>query len=367
MEISEVVGRVDYGGSLPVENVQALASNNLEEIPPRYLWPEMEFEDQYCSIEENLHIPVIDLGKLIDPQFTSPENELEKLHLACRDWGFFQVINHGVPEELIEQMKIDTEDFFKLPLEEKKAYAQLPNNIEGYGQAFVVSEDQKLDWGDMLFILPQPIPQRNLRFWPSIPTSFRATLDKYSTELQRVTICLLRLMARNLGLEPVKLTSMFEEGVQGIRMNYYPPCMQSNKVMGLAPHSDATGLTLLIQVNDVQGLQIKKNDKWVPIEPIPGAFIVNIGDIIEIVSNGEYKSIEHRAVVNPRKERLSIAAFHSPNMRTMIGPVPDIVKENTANYKTINHEDYIRLIIASKLDGKTLLGHMKSEHCKIDE
>ncbi|KAG6636129.1 S-norcoclaurine synthase 1-like [Carya illinoinensis] len=366
MEISEVVGRVDYGGSLPVENVQALASNNLEEIPPRYLWPEMEYEE-YCSIEENLHIPVIDLGKLIGNQFTSPEDELEKLHSACRDWGFFQLINHGVPEELIEQMKTDTEDFFKLPLEEKKAYAQLPNDIEGYGQTFVVSEDQKLNWGDMLLILPQPIPQRNLRFWPSIPTSFRATLDKYSTEVQRLTIRLLRLMERNLGLEPEKLTSMFEEGVQGIRMNYYPPCMQANKVMGLAPHSDATGLTLLIQVNDVHGLQIKKNEKWVPIEPIPKAFIVNIGDIIEIMSNGEYKSIEHRAVVNRRKERLSIAAFHSPNMRTMIGPVPDIVKENTANYKNINHEDYFRLVIASKPDGKTLLDHMKSEHCKIDE
>ncbi|KAG7955756.1 hypothetical protein I3843_11G088000 [Carya illinoinensis] len=322
MEINEVVGRVDYGGFLPVENVQALASNNLKEIPPKYLWPEMEYE-------------VIDLGKLSGHQFTSPEDELEKLHLACRDWGFFQLINHGVPEELIEQMKTDTEDFFKLPLEEKKAYAQLPNNIEGYGQAFVVSEDQKLDWGDMLFILPQPIPQRNLRFWPSIPTSFRAPLDKYSTELQRLTICLLRLMAQSLGLEPKKLVSMFDEGVQGIRMNYYPPCMQANKVMGLAPHSDATGLTLLIQVNDVQGMQIKKNDKWVPIKPIPRAFIVNIGEIIEIMSNGEYKSIEHRAV------------------------------ENTANYKTINPED--RLVITSKLDGKTLLGHMKSEHCKLDE
>ncbi|KAG7955755.1 hypothetical protein I3843_11G087900 [Carya illinoinensis] len=201
MEISEVVSRVDYGGSLPVENVQALASNNLEEIPPRYLRPEMEYEE-YCSIEENLHIPVIDLGKLIGNQFASPEDELEKLYLDCRDWGFFQLINHGVLEELIEQMKTDTEDFFKLPLEEKKAYAQLPNNIEGYGQTFVVSEDQKLNWGDMLLILPQPILQRNLRFWPSIPTSFRATLDKYSTELQRVTIRLLRLMERNVGLEP---------------------------------------------------------------------------------------------------------------------------------------------------------------------
>lgn len=77
------------------------------------------------------------------------------------------------------------------------------------------------------------------------------------------------------------------------------------------------------------------------------------------MSNGEYKSIEHRAVVNPEKERLSIAAFHSPNIRTMIGPLPDLVQENAANYKTISNEEYIKLVVTSKLDGKSLLDHMR--------
>lgn len=77
------------------------------------------------------------------------------------------------------------------------------------------------------------------------------------------------------------------------------------------------------------------------------------------MSNGEYKSIEHRAVVNPEKERLSIAVFHSPNIRAMIGPLPDIVKENAANYKTISNEEYIKLVVTSKLDGKSLLDHMR--------
>lgn len=72
------------------------------------------------------------------------------------------------------------------------------------------------------------------------------------------------------------------------------------------------------------------------------------------MSNGEYKSIEHRAVVNPEKERLSIAAFHSPNMNTMIGTL-----KGDADYKTIPHEDYIKLVVTSKLDGKNLLSHMK--------
>ncbi|KAL2331278.1 hypothetical protein Fmac_018859 [Flemingia macrophylla] len=90
-------------------------------------------------------------------------------------------------------------------------------------------------------------------------------------------------------------------------MNYYPPSPQPEKVIGLTPHSDGVGLTILLQVNEVEGLQIKKNGMWVPIMPLPNAFIVNIGDILEIITNGIYQSIEDRATVNSEIERLSIA------------------------------------------------------------
>lgn len=110
----------------------------------------------------------------------------------------------------------------------------------------------------------------------------RATLNKYSAELQKVAISLMRSMGRNLGVDPEQLAGLFENGTQGIRMNYYPTCEHANKVIGLAPHSDATGLTLLVQVNEVEGLQIRKNGKWVPVKPLPGAFIINVGDIVEV-------------------------------------------------------------------------------------
>lgn len=76
------------------------------------------------------------------------------------------------------------------------------------------------------------------------------------------------------------------------------------------------------------------------------------------MSNGEYSSIEHRAVVDYEKERLSIAAFHSPNMATDIGPLPELVKEKVAKYKTITHEEFVRLVITRKLEGKSLLDHL---------
>lgn len=81
---------------------------------------------------------------------------------------------------------------------------------------------------------------------------------------------------------------------------------------------------------------------------------------MQVISNGEYDSIEHRAVINYEKERLSIAAFHSPSIATNIGPLPELVKENHPNYKTISHEDFLRLVINRKLDGKSLLDHMRN-------
>ncbi|KAL5973664.1 hypothetical protein ACLOJK_030318 [Asimina triloba] len=265
------------------------------------------------------------------------------------------LVNHGVDGEVVEKMKAHVVDFFNLPLEDKMAYSQPPNSIEGYGQAFVISEEQKLDWGDMLFLLTQPPPARKLNLWPTLPPTFRHTLDNYSSELHKVAVRLTGLMAQNLGIESDKLSDLFEDGTQGVRMNYYPPCQEAEKVLGLSPHSDTTGLTLLVQVSEVQGLQIRKDGKWVPVNPIPGAFIVNI------LTNGIYRSIEHRAVINTEKERLSIVAFHSLNLKAGIGPLADLVKDGEARYKSLSNEEYIRLMISRKLDGKNNVDAMKLE------
>ncbi|KAF5190165.1 2-oxoglutarate (2OG) and Fe(II)-dependent oxygenase superfamily protein [Thalictrum thalictroides] len=347
----------DFGGSLPVPNVQELANKELKDIPDRYVRSELESGD-VVPIDNSIEIPVFDLSKLLDQQVGN-SNELAMFHSACKDWGFFQLTNHGVPEEIIEKMKSDTMEFFNLPFEEKKAYGQMPNHMEGYGQAFVMSEEQKLDWSDMHFLIANPLINRDMRFWPKTPTSFRETMDKYTKELRKVTISLIGLMAKNLGLEPEKLTTLFEDCIQGVRMNYYPPCPHADKVLGISPHSDGTALTLLIQVNQVQGLQVKKNGKWVPIKPIPGAFVVNIGDVLEIMSNGIYKSNEHRAVINSHKERLSIAAFHDPEFGTIMGPLPDLVKGDREKYRTVSQADFFRLVINNKLDGKSSLEVMK--------
>ncbi|MFS8003168.1 putative codeine 3-O-demethylase [Helianthus anomalus] len=149
------------------------------------------------------------------------------------------------------------------------------------------------------------------------------------------------------------MKALFEEGMQSMRMNYYPPCPQPEKVIGLSPHSDPFGITFLVQVNEVEGLEIKKDGIWMPIKPLPNSFIVNIGDTLEMVTNGLYKSIEHRAIVNSENERLSIATFFAPKLDGEIGLTPSLITpENPPKFKRVIVVDLFKNIFARELYGK---------------
>ncbi|CAN1256627.1 S-norcoclaurine synthase 1 [Linum perenne] len=295
-------------------NVQQLATETKDgHVPNKFIRSDLELDQ--VSTDGSHMIPVIDMIKLAGSGDVAAQ-ESAKLHSACKDWGFFQVINHSVTEEVMQKMKVDIQEFFKLPLQEKMSCAQLPDAIglEGYGHSFVSSDEDKLSWGDILFINSKPVSDRNMRFWPTNPSSFRTSFEQYSSGLEKLELTLLNHMAINLGVEPQKLLTLFKDGTLGIGMNYYPPC----------------------------------------------AFIVNVGDMIEIMSNGEYKSILHRAMVNPNKERLSIAAFHSPAVNVTIRPLPELINEkNKAKYQSISRPDYMKLVMSSKLNGKGLISQLK--------
>ncbi|KAL6906396.1 hypothetical protein ACP4OV_003997 [Aristida adscensionis] len=351
------------GGSLPVSDVQELAetynrSDNLQ-VHERYTRVYEGAKEFVDGRDMSAAIPVIDLNKLLNPE--SSEEEMRKLGSACKQWGFFQLINHSVQDEVIHNLKNDMTEFFKQPLEAKKAYSMVPGNLEGYGQHFVVSENQKLDWADMFYLVLRPSDSRDMSLWPSYPPSFRDSIDRYSSEAAKLISCLLGFLAMDMGVQPESLREIFRGQPQSMRMTYYPPCRQSNKVVGLSPHTDGTGLTLLLQANDVQGLQIRKDANWVAVNALDGAFIVNVGDILEILSNGRYKSIEHRALVHPTRERMSAAVFHQPCQDATVEPLPELVKnDGGACYSSTSFVDFMKHFSAAKLDGRDHIESLKN-------
>ncbi|KAL8265892.1 hypothetical protein R6Q59_003236 [Mikania micrantha] len=336
------------GSSLLVPSVQELVKEPLSEVPSRYVRTDQEPMVTSCLPSE---LPVIDMERLLS--HGSADYELERLHHACKDWGFFQLINHGLSCSLLEKVKAETQNFFNLPMVEKKKFWQQPEDVEGFGQAFVVSEEQKLDWADMFFVVTLPRDIRKPHLFPNLPLSFRDSLEVYSTEVKNVCMKTLMSIAKASKMKVEDMKVLFEEGVQSMRMNYYPPCPQPEKVIGLSPHSDPLGITFLLQINEVEGLEIKKDGIWMPVKPLPNSFIVNIGDTLEIVTNGLYKSIEHRAIVNSKTERLSIATFFAPKLDGEVGPAPSLITAETpARFARVSVVDFFRNLFSNKLYGK---------------
>ncbi|XVE84509.1 hypothetical protein DITRI_Ditri17bG0019400 [Diplodiscus trichospermus] len=336
--------------SLQVPSVQELAKRRLEIVPERYI------RNDIAAINDpsgpSTAVPLIDMSKLQNNNDSQQQDlELQKLYSACKDWGLFQLINHGVTKELVKNMRKQVKEFFELPLEEKKRSAQKPGSLEGYGQAFVASEDQKLDWNDMIFLQTLPAQRRNLSLWPQQVPSFRETLVNYSENLREVAVCLMKFMAKALEIEEEEFSQDFEEGNYDVRMNYYPPCPEPERVLGIIPHADMSGITLLLECGDTPGLQVLKDDRWIIVEPVSDAIVVNLGHIMEVKSNGIYKAPQHRAVVNRLKERQSVVTFCYPNPSANIGPAEQLIKLGSPPlYKNLTNAQYFHLFYNRKLE-----------------
>ncbi|KAI3865619.1 hypothetical protein MKW98_024471 [Papaver atlanticum] len=287
---------IKLGNGMSVPSVQELAKLTLAEIPSRYICTNgIPLNNIGASLTDDETVPVIDLQNLLSPE---------------------PLVNHGVDPLLVENVKSGVKGFFNLPINEKIKYGQNDGDSEGFGQIYVESEDQRLDWADGFVMLTLPLHLRKPHLFPELPLPFR--------------------------------------------MNYYPPCPRPELVLGLTSHSDFSSLTILLQLNEVEGLQIRKEERWISIEPLPDAFIVNVGDILEIMTTGIYRSVDHRAVVNSTKERLSIATFHDPKLESEIGPISSLVTPETpALFRRGRYEDILTENLSRKLVGKSFLDYMR--------
>ncbi|CAA3027741.1 codeine O-demethylase-like [Olea europaea var. sylvestris] len=338
------------------QSIQELVKNPIHEIPKRYLVN----EETSISLEDNSFavIPTIDMQNFVS---SGPSKifELEKLHSTCKEWGIFQLVNHGVDSSLVEKLKYEIQEFYKLPLEERLKYKVNEGDFEGYGQTIIHSEDQKVDWADRFYMIVNPINRRKPHLLPELPSSLRETLEDYMSNLQKLSMNLFVLLAEALNIERTEVEEMFDDGMQAVRITYYPPCLRPEKVIGLTPHSDGSGLTILLQVNGVEGLQVKKDGVWMPVKFLPDAFVVNLGDILEILSNGLYSSIEHRATVNAVKERISMAMFFNTKYEAEVGPSRSLITTQQPIYKRMKMETYVKEFFSRKLNGKAFLEYMK--------
>ncbi|XP_021647997.2 protein SRG1 [Hevea brasiliensis] len=297
-----------------------------------------------------IQIPVVDIGLLASPSTWT--HELHKLRSALSSWGCFQVRNHGMTSLFLDQMRQVAKQFFSLPMEEKQKYSREADSIEGYGNDMVISEHQTLDWTDRLYLTLSPEDQRKLKFWPENPQPFRKILHEFAMKSQQINEILLKAMARSLDMEENCFLDQYgERALVTARFNFYPPCQRPDQILGVKPHADASALTILLPDKEVEGLQFLKDKEWFRVPIIPQALLVNVGDQVEIMSNGIFKSPVHRVVTNSEKERITVAVFCIPDSDKEIKPADALVNETRPRlYKNV--KDYVSLYFQYYQRGK---------------
>ncbi|KAF8411805.1 hypothetical protein HHK36_004364 [Tetracentron sinense] len=324
-----------------VERVQAIASlsMSMDTIPSEFIRSEKE---QPARTTYNGPVPEIPAIDLSDPD---QEKLVHSIAEASMEWGIFQVVNHGIPIDVVSELQRVGREFFELSEEEKEAYAKPPGaqTVEGYGTMLQKEVEGKKAWVDHLFHKIWPPPSINYQFWPKNPPSYREANEEYAKCMGHVVDKIFTSLSLGLGLEG----NVLREAAGGneleylLKIHYYPPCPRPDLALGVVAHTDMSTLTILVP-NQVPGLQVFKDNSWFDANYIPNALIVHIGDQIEILSNGKYKGVLHRTTVNKEKTRMSWPVFFEPPSELVVGPLPQLVNEdNPAKYKTKKYKEYV--------------------------
>ncbi|KAL3577303.1 hypothetical protein D5086_022586 [Populus alba] len=314
-----------------------LASSGVKQIPSNYIRPISDRPNLSDVQISDGSIPLIDLHGLNGPNHSTI---IQQIGRACQRDGFFQVKNHGIPEEMISIILDIARQFFKLPESERlKNYSDDPTKTTRLSTSFNIKTEQVSSWRDFLRLHCYPL-EDYVHEWPSNPPSFRKDVAEYCTSVRGLVLRLLEAISESLGLERDCIDKKLGGHGQHMAMNYYPPCPQPELTYGLPGHTDPNLITILLQ-DDVPGLQVLRNGKWIAVNPIPNTFIVNIGDQMQALSNYRYKSLLHQAIVNCEKERVSIASYCYPSDDAMIGPAKKLVdKDHPAIYKDFTYSEF---------------------------
>ncbi|XAR71763.1 Ent-kaurene synthase [Bertholletia excelsa] len=299
-----------------------------EDIPKQFIWPDHE---KPSAPAPELPVPLVDLGGFLSGDSVAAAEAARLVGEACRKHGFFLVVNHGIHDDLISEAHRCMDSFFELPLCEKQRAQRKIGEHCGYASSFTGRFSSKLPWKETLsFRYSAEAKSTSL-----VKDYFRNTMGEdfvhlgrvyqdYSKAMSTLSLGIMELLGMSLGVSRAHFKEFFEENDSIMRLNYYPPCQKPELTLGTGPHCDPTSLTILHQ-DSVGGLQVFVDDEWRSISPNFSAFVVNIGDTFVALSNGRHKSCLHRAVVNKRTPRKSLAFFLCPKEERVVSPPAGLV------------------------------------------
>ena len=283
---------------------------------------------------DTTEIPLVDVGPLVAGS-RGREDVARRLGEACREHGFFYVVGHGVDEQLCRRLAELSRRFFATPRLEKMRIGMARGGRAWRGYFAVGDEltSGKPDRKEGLYFgaelpLDHPAvlagtPLHGANLFPEIP-EFREAVLEYMAALERLGHHLMAALALSLGLDE----SYFADRYTGdplvlFRIFNYPAAPGGEESWGVGEHTDYGLLTILRQ-DDNRGLQVKTRSRWIDAPPIPGSFICNIGDMLDRLTRGIFRSTPHRVLSSAGRDRLSFAFFFDPNFSAEVRPIEEL-------------------------------------------
>ncbi|PQM40978.1 1-aminocyclopropane-1-carboxylate oxidase homolog 1-like isoform X2 [Prunus yedoensis var. nudiflora] len=319
------------------EGVKGLVDAGITVVPRIFHQPPDQYSinNNFDSEATQFSVPVIDLEGLEFDRPTKREEIVTKVGEASETWGFFQIVNHGIPIDVLEEIKDGVRGFHEQDTQVKKQfYTRDHFKPVVYNSNFDLHRAPATNWRDtfMCYMAPNPTKPEDM------PEVFRDVLIEYSKQVMELGNLLFELLSEALGLKPTRVNS------------------------GTSKHADNDFITVLLQ-DHVGGLQVLHQNKWIDVPPVPGALVVNIGDLLQLISNERFKSIEHRVLANSVGPRVSVASFFSTGMLPLgrlYGPIKELLSEdNPPKYRETTIREYNAHFIEKGLDGTSALTHFE--------
>ena len=310
------------------------------------------------SKESALSIPTIDISAA--PDTCAYTKTVEQFKSAYSELGFGMIINHGIDPSWSRALFQASRDFHALPLAQKMSLS-LNENHRGYipidtstDVNSTLARVRKPNQSESFMIMredsPDSLPVTSGAYlagpnqWPDL-AGFRETVERYIEAVQFVAQRLITISAAAIGVNAEQLQPLFNPATIWLRLLHYPPspAHSPDDLYGSAPHTDFGALTLLAQ-DDVGGLQVLAPDgRWLDVPPTPGALVVNVGDMLQRISNGILKSTPHRVINTSGRERYSCVFFYDPFVNTTIIPHPQCVASHPpVQFDALHYGDFLR-------------------------
>jgi isopenicillin N synthase-like dioxygenase len=307
-------------------------------------------------------IPIIDLSNATHPELAKRKELAKEIYDACTNVGFFYIKNHGVPQELVTGAFTETKRFFHDLTTEQKMELDISNNKEFYGYAPIRTQIQEGQVRKRMFesinfgYEPQFDPDavdmvdNGPSFWPKeddLP-KFKDNIGAYYSAVMSLSRRLLRLFALGLDLDENFFDQFCKHPGVLLKLNHYPPSVPNTEAeAGIGAHSDLESFTILAQ-DDVKSLEVLSTDgTWINADPIPGTFVVNIGDAMSMWTNDLFLSTIHRAYNKEGKARYSIPFFFGADYDAIMETLPSCISETRPlKYEPISAGEHVRMKLA---------------------